>query len=180
MKLHQKPSVIVLAAAVFGIGLSSLTAQTAPASSGSAASQEAVKLDPFSVSAASDVGFVAANSLAGGRIATALKDTPVAYSVLTSEFLEAFNINDAGAAAEFSVNTTNYVNDGLNGVSGSTTIQVRIRGQNANTPTRNFFPPIRRTTPITRIELILRAGPTLRSLVPAVLRAPRIPFRSSQ
>ena len=140
MKLHTKPSVIVLAAAVLGIGLSSLTAQTAPASSGSAAAQEPVKLDPFSVSAASDVGFVAANSLAGGRIATALKDTPVAYSVLTSEFLEAFNINDAGKAAEFSVNTTNYVNDGLNGVSGSTTIQVRIRGQNANTPTRNFFP----------------------------------------
>ncbi len=130
----------VAVAAAYLLGGQFLSAQTAPAASGAAATSEAVKLDPFNVSAASDVGFVGANSLAGGRIATALKDTPVAYSVLTSEFLEAFNINDTGKAAEFSVNTTNYVNDGLNGVSGSTTIQVRIRGQNANTPTRNFFP----------------------------------------
>ncbi len=134
------PRVPVVIAAVLLLDAQFVLAQTAPASSGAATEQAAIKLDPFSVSAASDVGFVGANSLAGGRIATALKDTPVAYSVLTSEFLEAFNINDTGKAAEFSVNTTNYVNDGLNGVSGSTTIQIRIRGQNANTPTRNFFP----------------------------------------
>jgi hypothetical protein len=139
MKL-PRPRLAMAIVAALALG-AQLPAQTAPAPSAAGATdQTPVKLDPFSVSAASDVGFVAANSLAGGRIATALKDTPVAYSVLTSEFLEAFNINDTGKAAEFSVNTTNYVNDGLNGVSGSTTIQVRIRGQNANTPTRNFFP----------------------------------------
>ena len=136
---HEK-NLISFCLAVAGLGLPVLFAQTAPAPSSNAAPEAAIKLDPFKVNAESDVGFVGANSLAGGRIATALKDTPVAYSVLTSEFLEAFNINDAGKAAEFSVNTTNYVNDGLNGVNGSTTIQVRIRGQNANTPTRNFFP----------------------------------------
>src|SRR5690349_14062024 len=105
---------IAIAAALF-MGGQLLPAQTAPAPSSAGPAGDTVKLDPFNVSAQSDVGFVAANSLAGGRIATALKDTPVAYSVLTSEFLEAFNINDAGKAAEFSVNTTNYVNDGLNG-----------------------------------------------------------------
>ena len=131
---------LTTAVAVLGFGLQSIVAQTAPAPSGGAAPDAAVKLDPFSVSASSDVGFVAANSLAGGRIATALKDTPVAYSVLTSEFLEAFNINDAGKAADFSVNTNQYVNDGLQGVQGNTTVVVRIRGQAANTPTRNFFP----------------------------------------
>ena len=99
-----------------------------------------VKLDPFNVNASSDVGFVAANSLAGGRMTMALKDTPVAYSVLTSEFLEAFNITDAGKASEFSVNTNQYVGDGLQGTSGNTTVVVRIRGQAANQPTRNFFP----------------------------------------
>src|SRR4051812_28320042 len=140
MNSNPVRSFIGLAAITVGFGLSSLSAQTAPSAPSTGGADDTVKLDPFNVSAQSDVGFVAANSLAGGRIATALKDTPVAYSVLTSEFLEAFNINDAGKAAEFSVNTTNYVNDGLNGVSGSTTIQVRIRGQNANTPTRNFFP----------------------------------------
>ena len=129
-----------VAAAFMGLGVQSLFAQTAPAAAASAGSDSTVKLDPFKVSAESDVGFVAANSLAGGRMTTALKDTPVAYSVLTSEFLEAFNINDAGKAADFSVNTNQYQNDGLQGTSGNTTVVVRIRGQSSNTPTHNFFP----------------------------------------
>ncbi|MSU65533.1 MAG: hypothetical protein EXS38_05410 [Opitutus sp.] len=139
MKQSHPKICLAAAAAIIGLGVHSMFAQTAPTSS-AAKDESAVKLDPFKVSAESDVGFVAANSLAGGRIATALKDTPVAYSVLTSEFLEAFNINDAGKAAEFSVNTNQYVNDGLQGVNGNTTVVVRIRGQTANTPTRNFFP----------------------------------------
>src|SRR3954471_19652792 len=139
MNRTQVRSIMATAAAALSLGLPSLGAQTAPSSS-TTGTEDTIKLDPFSVSAQSDVGFVAANSLAGGRIATALKDTPVAYSVLTSEFLEAFNINDAGKAAEFSVNTNQYYNDGLQGTSGNTTVTVRIRGQTANTPTRNFFP----------------------------------------
>src|SRR4051812_39081281 len=137
--MKTKPSKLLLVTtAVVAFGAKSLFGQAAPAPSSTG--EEAVKLDPFNVSAASDVGFVAANSLAGGRMATALKDTPVAYSVLTSEFLEAFNINDAGKAADFSVNTNQYYNDGLQGTSGNTTVTVRIRGQTANSPTRNFFP----------------------------------------
>src|SRR5262249_26445049 len=73
-----------------------------------------VKLDPFNVSADSDVGFVAATSLAGGRIASALKDTPVAYSVMTKEFLDAFNITDISQAAQFSVGSNYYEGDGSN------------------------------------------------------------------
>jgi hypothetical protein len=65
------------------VGLGSGYAQTAPSASVSpTAPEQTVRLDPFNVSADSDVGFVAASSLAGGRIATALKDTPVAYSVV--------------------------------------------------------------------------------------------------
>ncbi|MSU65619.1 MAG: hypothetical protein EXS38_05860 [Opitutus sp.] len=140
MNLYSyKPRLVAVAVFGLGIGLSNLAAQTAPAPS-SAASQETIKLDPFNVAATSDVGFVAANSLAGGRMTMALKDTPVAYSVLTSEFLEAFNITDAGKASDFSVNTNQYVGDGLQGTSGNTTVVVRIRGQAANQPTRNFFP----------------------------------------
>ena len=141
--MKQTPTKIRLAtaAAMIGLGVQSIFAQTAPAPAAGAAKDETtVKLDPFNVSAQSDVGFVAANSLAGGRMTTALKDTPVAYSVLTSEFLEAFNINDAGKAADFSVNTNQYYNDGLQGTAGNTTVTVRIRGQTANSPTRNFFP----------------------------------------
>src|SRR5829696_8855680 len=107
--MKPNPPKFYLAAAIFGLGLQSMFGQgvspSAPTND-----EAAVKLDPFNVSAESDVGFVAANSLAGGRMTTALKDTPVAYSVLTSEFLEAFNINDAGKAAEFSVNTNQFYN----------------------------------------------------------------------
>ena len=67
---------------------STLHAQT---NSGSAApaqidSEERIVLSPFVVSAEQDVGFVAASSLAGGRIGTARKDTTVAYAVLTASF----------------------------------------------------------------------------------------------
>src|SRR4051812_20352451 len=137
--MKTKPSKLLLVTtAVVAFGAKSLFGQAAPAPSSTG--EEAVKLDPFNVSAASDVGFVAANSLAGGRMTTALKDTPVAYSVLTSEFLEAFNITDAGKAAEFSVNTNYNYNDGLQAFNGNTQVYVRIRGQAANTPTQNFFP----------------------------------------
>src|SRR5437868_14333071 len=132
--MNTNPSkLLLIATAVVTFGVRSLFGQAAPAPSTAAGGDEGtVKLDPFNVNANSDVGFVAANSLAGGRMTMALKDTPVAYSVLTSEFLEAFNITDAGKAAEFSVNTNQYVNDGLQGTSGNTTVQVRIRGQLAN------------------------------------------------
>ena len=112
-----------------------------------------MKLDPFSVKADADVGFVAASSLAGGRIATALKDTPVAYSVLTKEFLEAFNVNDVADAAAFSPNVQYQIGDGtsqgfgsggggaMNSLTGAATEQpMQIRGQNTGAPQRNFFP----------------------------------------
>ena len=128
-----------------------LVAQTAPAPSGASASEAAIKLDPFSVQADSDVGFVAASSLAGGRIATALKDTPVAYSVMTKEFLDAFNLTDAADAAQYSVNVQYSTVDGsnqgfaasggMNSLSGTATDQpMQIRGQNTASPQRNFFP----------------------------------------
>ena len=79
------------------LGVSFTQAQIAPAPKPEVANAT-VTLTPFTVSAEKDVGFVAASSLAGGRIATALKDTPVAYSVVTAEFLEAFNLTDVAEA----------------------------------------------------------------------------------
>src|SRR5215213_1541571 len=86
-----------------GLGFSSLFAQSVPPAPPvtETPGEAPLKLDPFSVTAESDVGFVGASSLAGGRIATALKDTPVAYSVLTKEFLEAFSITDVAQAVQW-------------------------------------------------------------------------------
>ncbi|MDP3072945.1 MAG: hypothetical protein Q8N18_21815 [Opitutaceae bacterium] len=103
--------------------------------------EDTVQLSPFTVSTAKDEGFVAAGSLAGGRMATALKDTPVAYSVITAEFLEAFNLTDVLEASQWSVNSTVIDNDGSGrAFAGSQVGAVRTRGFGVGTPTRNFFP----------------------------------------
>lgn len=100
-----------------------------------------MKLDPFQVKADSDVGFVAASSLAGGRLATALKDSPVAFSVITKEFLDAFNVTDVAEASNFSVNTVYTTGDqSADGFARGAQSRIRVRGVTANTPTRNFFP----------------------------------------
>ena len=118
-------------------------AQTVPA--GPAAPVNApVKLSPFEVNTGRDEGFVATSALAGGRLNTDLKDTPVAYSVLTKEFLDAFNITDLTQAMEWSVNTTyNPGNNVDQGFGFSPAINITIRGAapgESNYPMRNFFP----------------------------------------
>ena len=142
MKSPPALNVFATAALLLGLGVVPGISQTAPASGG-AKEETTVKLDPFKVSADSDVGFVAASSLAGGRIATALKDTPVAYSVITSEFLEAFNVTDVAEASQWTVNSNLNEGDGSSRVLGlnpSPSGNVRTRGVVAGTPTRNFFP----------------------------------------
>jgi len=106
-------------------------------------SEERIVLAPFTVSAENDVGFVAASSLAGGRISTALKDTPVAYSVITAEFLEAFNLNDVVEAATWTVNSSSDVSDKTGAAFGTTAAgSLKLRGTSIGSPTRNFFPYI--------------------------------------
>jgi len=95
---------------------------------------------PFTVTSEHDHGFAGANSFAGGRMATDLKDTPVAYSVQTSEFLQAFNITDVAEAANWTVNSNLNEGDGTyKGFGTSNVGQVRIRGVQVNSPTVNYF-----------------------------------------
>jgi outer membrane receptor protein involved in Fe transport len=139
MKLPQAKPFVCTALAAFGLSSLPLWGQTAPVSP-QAKEEAAVKLDPFSVSADSDVGFVAASSLAGGRIATALKDTPVAYSVVTKEFLEAFNLTDVSQAAQFTTGAYTMDNDGTQRQYGRTEAsQITMRGVKVGQPQVNFF-----------------------------------------
>lgn len=141
MNLRVTRKALITAGALLGFSVYPAFAQTAPAPSAPSAPENTVKLDPFTVNADSDVGFVASSSLAGGRINTALKDTPVAFSVITKEFLDAFNITDMATAGNWSTNTTYTAGDNTNfGYGGNETTQLRIRGINVNAPTRNFFP----------------------------------------
>ena len=122
-------------------GAASGTAQSiaaAPAPGASKPGDETVTLSPFEVSTSRDVGFVAASSLAGGRLATDLVDTPVAYSVQTREFLDSLNLSDLNEALGWTVSATTTPDDGggqlFGGVGTST-----IRGVGANASSRNFF-----------------------------------------
>src|SRR6478736_814529 len=131
--------------ALLGLALTRSTAQTTPAAP-PVANKEAkegdasIVLSPFMVNASEGTGWIATNSLAGGRVKTALKDTPVAYSVLTSEFLDSFNLTDMNLAAAFTTNSTADVQDGTYQAFGTTSAStIKLRGTNV-TQTRNFFP----------------------------------------
>lgn len=123
-----------------------LPAQEAPAlagapTTGTAPSESVVEMTPFTVNADKDLGFVGANALAGGRMSTALKDTPAAYSVITSEFMEAFNLLDVTEVAAWTVNSSLDAGDNTNRAFGNTQAgDLRLRGSAVGTPTRNFFP----------------------------------------
>lgn len=105
------------------------------------AADEPVKLSPFNVITDRDVGFVASSSLAGGRLRTDLKDTPLAYSVITREFLDALNLFDSEEALAWSVGAYKPFTDVanyryFNNETGSSIIS---RGIQTVRPQRNFF-----------------------------------------
>ena len=129
-----------LAAVLVAVVAVDLRAQTVPGSSiGTAATEDPIVLSPFAVSTSRDVGFVAASSLAGGRMATDLKDTPLAYSVLTKEFLDALAITDTETAMDWAVNSYQQrgdASDRISNLDGGT--RTRVRGVITKT-LRNFF-----------------------------------------
>lgn len=114
--------------------------QTAPATPAPATAREdAIVLSPFVISTERDTGFVAATSLAGGRLAADLKDTPVAYSVQTREFIDALGLESVAEASKWTVNVADVRDQGANEIFGSPS-QIAFRG-GANAATqRDFFP----------------------------------------
>ena len=100
---------------------------------------EAVMLSPFEVSTERDTGFAAASSLAGGRLAGDLRDTPVAYSVITRDFIDALGITDLQTAAEWTTASTLNVDNGMQNFFASP-INYTTRGTGNTRPQRNFFP----------------------------------------
>ncbi len=117
-----------------------LPGQSVPGAGPTKAQEDAIVLSPFKVNTSRDTGFVAASSLAGGRLATDLADTPAAYSVLTREFIDALDITSLAQAIEWTVNTNANNDDGSVQLSQVTNFYTMSRGVTAGTPQRNFFP----------------------------------------
>lgn len=121
--------------------LAPASAQTTPAPRTPVVA-DTIVLTPFTVDAQRDVGFVAASALAGGRLATDLKDTPVAYSVLTREFIDALGVSDVTEAAQWTTNASFAKDDGRSTQFGRVGFNdlVTFRGVPANRAQVNFFP----------------------------------------
>jgi len=100
---------------------------------------EAVQLSPFTVNTDKDTGFAASSSLAGGRLATDLRDTPASYSVITREFIDALSLNDLQSAAEWSTGSDSIPNNG-DATFFTFSTYYQTRGVRAGTQQRNFFP----------------------------------------
>lgn len=115
------------------------------AGNGEAAAGEAksdvVTLSPFAVNSDRDRGFVAASALAGGRLSTDLRDTPVAYSVLTRDFIEALNITNLTMAQQWTTGFNEIEDDGRQNQFGDGERGRRtFRGVSSNQQQIEFFP----------------------------------------
>lgn len=102
-------------------------------------------LTPFEVSTDRDVGFVATSSLAGGRMATNLKDTPVPYTILTSEFLSSLLITSPDEALAWMPNTYIEMDQGQGAIFGTSVGKTlnnsgyTSRGINSGGTMRDFY-----------------------------------------
>lgn len=75
------------------------------------APDETVRLNPFDVVDVKDGGFQTSSVGSGSRLALDLKDTPVAYSVINREFIDALGITDLAEAAAWATGQTFYFSD---------------------------------------------------------------------
>ena len=118
------------------------TAAARPVSASAKDSEEAevIVLSPFDVTTSRDVGFAAASAQAGGRLATDLKDTPVAYSVINRDLIDALGLTDLTAAADWTTNSMKFYDGAGGGDTFNITSPVSTRGVTANNlRQRNFF-----------------------------------------
>jgi outer membrane receptor protein involved in Fe transport len=116
-----------------------------PVAPRSLSDDDIVHLSPFEVRTSDDEGYQAANSLAGSRLNTSLRDTAASINVMTEEFLLDIGAIDLTQAMQWANNAQLDINDST-GFSGSpndnTTLEnfdnFRVRGVPA-TITRNYF-----------------------------------------
>lgn len=109
---------VTLAIAVLGALAPLAIAQTSPAAVPPKPAERdngAVTLSPFEVRAEDDAGYQAANTTAGSRLNTKLKDTPASISPFTKEFLSDIGATDLESMLAYATNVEREVEDSTNG-----------------------------------------------------------------
>ncbi len=152
MNAQHKYRIIALTAGL-APGLFAQTAPTAatPPSAATDVESDVVVLSPFEVTANSDRGYSATQTLAGSRINTRLEDVGSAISVVTAEFLKDTGATDNKTLLAYTTNTEVGGTQGnFRGASGGKTEDesgrlvspngnTRVRGLTSADNTRNFF-----------------------------------------
>jgi hypothetical protein len=102
--MTSKPRTLLAAVAGWLALGAATSAQTVPPGATPPPLDEAIVLSPFEVSATSDVGYQARETIAGGRLRTELKDVSSQVDVMTQEFLSDLGINSLEDALKYSLN----------------------------------------------------------------------------
>lgn len=138
------PQLVALALA----STASLMAQTASPSPATAPNETPLVLQTFVVNTAKDNGYIAVDSLSGGRQNAPIRVTPAAISSITRAFIDDLALTNGQDALRWSLNAIpTSVRNGISGASGGDVFNfwsVSIRGdshvQGGNPPTKNYFP----------------------------------------
>ncbi|HEX2851816.1 MAG TPA: TonB-dependent receptor plug domain-containing protein, partial [Opitutaceae bacterium] len=148
MKMKPAPKLASLLAITVGFTLThSLPGQaTPPTQDASAADSETpVSLNAFVVDVSRDRGYIAVDSLAGGRTNTPIKFTPSAISSLTRTFIDDLAVTNVRDALQWTVNAVPsdwYAGKSLSNPFNAWDYNFRGAGQSIHGgagPTRNYF-----------------------------------------
>jgi outer membrane receptor protein involved in Fe transport len=153
----------IVPAFALALGLQApLLAQTAPTPPAPAEAEKTVQLSAFVVNVDHDNGYIAVDSLAGGRQAAPIRVTPAPMSSLTGAFLDDLSLTNVNDVLKWSLNTVPTSDrSGMSGGSGGNVFNywsISTRGganvQGGNPPTKNYFPiyTVMDTYDIERIE----------------------------
>lgn len=121
-----------------------LTAQSVPPAAAPKIEDDVVQLETFTVNTDRDIGYIAVDSLAGGRTNTPIKLTPAAMSSLTRTFLDDVAIQDIRESLQWALNVipSDYGAGKTSSPFGDFDFNFRGAGQSLQGgagPTRNYF-----------------------------------------
>jgi len=135
-------------AMVLTLGLGTYAKAQTDATANATADQTVVTLDPFTVDTSKDNGYIATDSLAGGRYAAPIRVTPAPMSTITGQFIQDLGLTNVNDVLKWSLNTVpSSDRSGMSGGSGGGVFNywsISTRGgqtvQGGNPPTRNYYP----------------------------------------